>query len=226
MLVTRDRNEKRRDVGTRRFALSAMIALPVTVVLLFVMTQLILPGERDRVVSRIIQSIELQRAERRSDPLNHQVFNPPTPTVARIPRPSDPRPTTSVETKSSAPNVVADGKDIDWWDEARKLTQDADGESLERWLLEQGHERYVTIMQGPVPITNSVQGQLPPTQEDATGYLNTFGDMEIKVSENCIAQTQVSARLDISDFSQKLPMRIICKSTEQEEFSFDRDDLD
>lgn len=203
-----------------------MIALPVTVALLFVMTRLILPGERDHIVSRIIESIEFRRAERRPDPVNYQDYAPPIPPVVNVARPSDPMPTTVVVTEQSAPTVVVGDKNIDWWAEARKLSQHADGETLERWLLEQGHERYATIMQGPLPITNSVQGQLPPTQEDATGYLNTFGDMEIKVSENCIAQTQVSARLDISDFSQKLPMRIICKSTTSEKFSFDRDELE
>ena len=89
-------------------------------------------------------------------------------------------------------------------------------------MLEQGYERYVSIMQGPIPITNSVRGTLPPSQEDATGYLNSYGDLEFKISENCVMQTQVSARFDTSDFGRNLPMRVTCKGAAKKKYSFDR----
>jgi len=223
-------NRKRRS-GIRRFASSAAIALPVTVALFYLMTRLILPGENDRIITRMIQNIELQREIRPLVP-------------ADIPPPETPQ---LIEEKppSVAVNLAAEGRDqtqdddtladadseeeervqgIDWLAKARKLTEESDKEALKRWLLEQGYERYVSSMQGDLPITNGVRAELPPTQEDATGYMNSFGDMEFKISENCVATTQVAARLDQSDFAKALPMIITCKRSPKQEYSFDREE--
>lgn len=143
-------NRKRR-AELIRFSKSTLIALPVTVALIFLMTRLIVPSEQDRVISRMIQNIEFQRAE-----------TPPLPVSIRV---------------------------FEW---------------------------------APLPITNSVQGTSPLSQEDVTGYLNSFGDLEFKISENCTIQTLVSARLDISDFTEKLPMRVMCKPARNVRYSFDR----
>ena len=48
--------------------------------------------------------------------------------------------------------------------------------------------------------------------------------MEYKISENCVATTQVAARLDHSDFGKALPMRITCKPPAKQKFSFERYD--
>lgn len=183
------------------------------------MTRLILPSEQDRIVARMIQNIEFQRAVLPPDPAGAQVFELPR-TI------EDRRPSVELNLTDDGSNQ-RQGQDsfpdesfleegpaqvIDWWAEARRLTQESDEEALKRWSLEQGYERYVSIMQGPLPITNSVRGTLPTTQEEATGYLNSYGDMELKISENCVATTQVAARLDHSDFAKALPMRITCKS--------------
>lgn len=214
-----------------RFASSAVIALPIMVALLFLMTRLILPGEHDRIVIRMIQNIEFRRAVRPPDPAGILVFELPQ-AIEEKPLPTQANLTTegSHQTQSkdtlSVESSEKEGRDhvIDWWAEARRLTQESDEEALKRWLLEQGYERYVSIMQGPLPITNSVQAKLPPTQEDATGYMNSYGDMEYKISANCVATTQVAARLDHSDFGKALPMRITCKSPTKQKFSFDRHD--
>jgi hypothetical protein len=207
-----------------RFAVSAVIALPMTVALLFLMTRLILPSERDRIVTRMIQNIELHRAVLPPVLAGIQVFELPPPIEVNL---------TAADSSQTQNQDVFTGESsieegpahvIDWWAEARRLTQEADEEELKRWLLEQGFERYVTIMQGPLPITNSVQGTLPPSQEEATGYLNSYGDLEFKISENCVMQTQVSARLDMSDFARNLPMRVTCKSAPKVKYSFDRNE--
>ncbi len=221
-------NQERRS-GIRRFASSAAIAFPVTVALFYLMTRLILPGEHDRIVTRMIRNIEVHHAAR--PPVGSLVFELPQAIEAKPP-PTQANLSTegSHQTQSKdALSAESSGKErrahvIDWWAEARRLTQESDEEVLKRWLLEQGYESYVSIMQGPLPLTNSVQAKLPPTQEDATGYMNSYGDMEYKISENCVATTQVAARLDHSDLARALPMRITCKSSPKQEFSFDRFD--
>ena len=220
---------RERSWGTGRFAASALIALPITVALLFLMTRLIVPSDHDPIVTRMIRDIEFQRTVRSIEPANSQTYMPsrssndepmlikPILLFARSENSSDPeeRPTE---------NLNADRVRVtDWWAEARRIARESDDATLQRWFLEQGHEKYASIMQGPLPITNSVYGTPAETQEDITGYLNTFGDMEIKISENCVAQTQVSGRLDISDFAEKLPMRIACKRRKKVHYSFDRD---
>lgn len=223
-------NRKRRS-RIRRFASSAVIALPVTVALLYLMTRLILPGEHDRIVTRMIQNIEFRRAVRSQDPVGILVFELPQASEEKPP-PTSSNLTAEGSHQTQNKDALSDtssekkgrARVIDWWAEARRLTQESDEEALKRWLLEQGYERYVSIMQGPLPITNSVQAKLPPTQEDATGYMNSHGDMEYKISENCVATTQVAARLDHSDFAKALPMRITCKSPPKQIFSFDRHD--
>ena len=220
-----------RDTMQRRFAASALIAFPMTIALLFLMTRLILPSEQDRIVTRMIQSIEFQRAVVPPLPAEIQIFELPPPVKIEPP---------PIEVNLPAENLVAtqeQGSDeipteerpahvIDWWAEARKLTQESSEEEFKRWMLEQGYVRYVSIMQGPLPITNSVRGTLPPSQGEATGYLNSYGDLEFKISENCVMQTQVSARFDMSDFGRNLPMRVTCKSAPKIKYSFDRNDLD
>jgi len=195
------------------------------------MTRLILPGEHDRIVTRMIRNIEFQRAVRPPDPAGILVFQLPQ-LIEEKPPPTEPISTAEDSRQTQNSDTPPDGSSdkegrarvIDWWAEARRLTQEADEDALKRWLLEQGYDRYVSIMQGPLPITNSVRANLPPTQDDATGYMNSYGDMEYKISENCVATTQVAARLDHSDFGRALPMRITCKSPSKRKYTFDRYD--
>jgi hypothetical protein len=216
---------------SRRYALSALIALPMTVALLFIMTRLILPSDQDRIVTLMIQNIEFHRIFLPPDPIGIHVFKLPPP-IEDTPLPI--KPVLSVDDadqkqeRASDETSTQEGRAqlIDWWAEARRLTQETDDEAHKRWLLEQGYEPYVSIMQGPLPITNSVRGTLPPSQEEVTGYLNNFGDMEFKISENCVMQTQVSSRLDMSDFVRNLPMRVMCKSASTVKYSFDRRNRD
>ena len=195
------------------------------------MTRLILPGDEDPLVARMIQNIEFQRVARPPEPISIQTFRRPRD-IEKPPRPDRP-----IVSRVAADEIVDEPDDestaensrvkaIDWWAEARRIAEESDEDALERWLQEQGYEKYVTIMQGPLPITNGVQATLPDSQEDFTGYMNSYGDMEIKVSENCVAQTQVSSRLDISDFAEKMPMRVLCKPRKKVRYSFDRDESD
>lgn len=223
--------DRERTAGIRRFASSVVIALPMTVALLFLMTRLILPSEQDRIVTRMIQNIEFQRADLPPDPAGIQVFEPPPP-IEDKPPPIKLYLTAEGSSQTQNQDTFSDESSmkegpahiIDWWAEARALTQESDEEAFKRWLLEQGYDRYVSIMQGPLPITNSVRGTSPPTQEEATGYLNIYGDMEFKISENCVLQTQTAARLDISDFTKNLPMRVVCKSAPKAKYTFHRND--
>ncbi|NOX68951.1 MAG: hypothetical protein GXP15_07185 [Gammaproteobacteria bacterium] len=222
-------NRKRRS-EIKRFASSAAIALPVTIALLYLMTRLILPGEHDRIVTRMIQAIELRRDIRPPEPADTLV--PEVPEVVEKKPPP-----VAADVVAEGPELASDDdapadadskkeertQGIDWLAEARKLTEESDKKALKRWLLEQGYERYVSSMQGDLPITNGVRARLPPTQEDVTGYVNNFGDLEYKISENCVATTQVAARLDNSDFARALPMIISCKRRKKQVYSFDRD---
>jgi len=217
--------DRKRNAERLRFATSAMIALPMTVALLFLMTRLIVPTEQDSIVTRMIQNIELHRTVPPPVAAGIQVFEVPPPIDAKPPIETEQATEEQARTQEVFPAESveeAPARIIDWWAEARKLTQESDEEEFKRWLLEQGYARYVTIMQGALPITNGVRGTLPPSQEDKTGYLNIYGDLEFKISEICIMQTQVSARLDSSDFVRRLPMRVMCKSAPKIKYSFDR----
>lgn len=213
--------DRERRSGLRRFASATLIAAPVTMALLFIMTRLILPRENDRIISRMIQDIEFVRSVRSPAVAEILVFKPPqkpAETTVEVPRKSQDITTAAEEFADESERAAV----IDWWAQARALTQETDEGAFKRWLLEQGYDRYVSIMQGPVPITNSVHATLPDTQEDATGYMNSFGDMEYKINENCVATTQVAARFDHSDFAKNMPMRITCKPAAKQRFSFDR----
>jgi hypothetical protein len=223
-------HQKRRS-GIKRFASSGAIAFPVTIALLFLMTRLILPGEHDRIVIRMIQNIELQRAIRPRDATGIPASEIPQ-AIDREPPPTRPISTTEDSTQNPNEETGPDNnfentrrpRDIDWWAEARRLTHESNEAALRRWSLEQGYERYVSIMQGPLPITEPVQATLFPGQEDATGYMNIYGEMEYKISENCVATTQVMVALDDSDFVQALPMVISCKPPPRQKIMFDRYD--
>ena len=212
-----------------RIAASVLIALPVTIALLFVMTQLILPGDQDRIVTRMIQNIELQRDVPPPLPAQIQVFERPPPVEIKRPPAevvlnAQDAPQDQDQTSNASPQENAPAHVVDWWAAARKLTQEAGEEEFQRWMLEQGYVQYVSVMQGSMPITNSVRGTLPPSKEEETGYMNSFGDLEFKISENCVMQTQVSARFDFSDFGRNLPMRVTCTQPKKVEYSFDRYD--
>jgi len=199
----------------------------MTIILLFLMTRLILPGGKDPIVTRMIQNIEFLRADEAPLSAQIQVFELPLPVKIRPPPLAMNLPVENLgaspdQVSNESPKEKSPAHVIDWWVEARRLTQEAGEEEFKRWMLEQGYNRYVSIMQGPLPITNSVRGTLPPSQEDATGYLNIYGDLAFKISENCVMQTQVSARFDMSDFGRNLPMRVTCKPPAKVKYSFDR----
>lgn len=223
-------NRKRRStIG--RFASSAVIALPVTIALLYLMTRLIVPSENDPIVTRMIQNIELHRAIRLPDQVGIRPVEPPQAieekpptTQANFSAEGSGQTQNNTPRTDESPEKEGRAHVIDWWGEARRLVQESDEEALKQFLLEQGYERYVSIMQGPLPITNGVLANLPPTQEDVTGYMNSYGDLEYKISENCVATTQVAATLDHSDFVKALPMIITCKRPPKQKFSFDRHD--
>ncbi len=193
------------------------------------MTRLILPGEHDRIVTRMIQNIELQRAVQPLEVADTRVSELAQVSEAEHPpvRPdstvADP---TQVKAKAIRSGDRPDDEEpvrrVDWWSEARRLTHESNAEALKQWSLEHGYERYVSIMQGPLPITNAVRAKLPPNQGDATGYLNIYGDMEYKISENCIATTQVVVAIDDSDFVRALPMVITCTPPPKQKFNLDR----
>jgi hypothetical protein len=227
-------NRKRR-AGIRRYTVAAVIALPATVALFFLMTRLILSGEqdRDRSATRTIRSIEFQRAVKRVNEVDVPVFIQPQAIRKELQLTrSGSTAGRSHQSESEEPHWVGRtdkddrAHEFDWQAEKSRLARELDDNAFERWLLEQGHERYATIMQGPLPITNSVHATSPPTQGDMTGYMNVFGDMEYEISENCVATTQVAARLDHSDFVKALPMVITCKPRLKQKFSLDRRDRD
>ncbi len=185
------------------------------------MTRLILPAQDDPIVARMLLNLDLLRAP--DDVVQMNIPKTAEPLPGRPIRSRPLRPHAPIYEDTPEASETPQDKHVDWQLLTQQALADKEQQDLQRWMIENGHSDYNTIMQGPLPITNSVRATLPPTQEDATGYLNTFGDMEIKVSENCVAKTQVAGRLDISDFSEKLPMRIDCKSPPKVKFSFDRE---
>ncbi len=187
------------------------------------MTQLILPNHQDPIVTRMIQDIEFHRTSPPPELFGIQVFDLPPPIKPTLTVEGDSRPQDEEIASSEALTEEGPTHVIDWWAEARKITQEADDEAFKRWLLEQGYDRYVSIMQGPLPITNSVHGTLPSSQEDITGYMNTYGDLELKISDNCVIQSLISTRFDMSDFAKNLPMRVVCKSNSKKTYDFKRD---
>lgn len=220
---------RKRSNGMKRFMTSAVIAAPITVVLLFLMMRLILPGENDIVVRQMIQRIEFQRSEvalgRKSlDEIAMPSFVD-SDAHSMVPlRPSvRAEPTRYRELGSTQrAGIERPSRAIDWSAAVKELLKETDENELDRWLLAQRHEEYVSVMQGPLPITKSVGEPQPTTQEDITGYLNVYGDMEIKVTKNCVARTQVAARHDISDFGKQLVMPISCKKPPAVVYSFER----
>ncbi|MEJ2257205.1 MAG: hypothetical protein P8X98_09385, partial [Woeseiaceae bacterium] len=100
---------------------------------------------------------------------------------------------------------------IDWWAQVRTAVRDADDADLDEWLQSQGYRRWVSVMQGPMP--TSGEPTTPSEQASVgTAYRNVYGDLEVRVSENCVIQIQ-SRLFDTSDFAKNIPPRIVCKGT-------------
>ena len=94
----------------RRFATAALFSLPLTVALLFLMTRLILPGETDRIVNRMIQDIEFLRIESPPDPAGIHVYELPEE-VEKEPPIKEPDPPLEVADQSQVQNQVSNEND-------------------------------------------------------------------------------------------------------------------
>jgi len=194
------------------------------------MTRLILPVEADRIDWRVIQNVELRQTIPVAERHDIKAFELPSKLtkalqpdkevkgVNDLPPLDDREVATDRDLENERKNYV-----IDWWAEARKLSEEIGEDSLQRWLVEQGYEPYVSIMQGPLPVTNDKRGPSVPAEGDGIAYKNTYGESEIKINENCVMQGPTTVH-DGSDFAQNLPARIICKSPPEKKLSFQQQD--
>lgn len=215
------------SVRIKRFSLASLMALAMTVALLFLMTRLILPLEQDPLVSQAIRRIELQRLERTPEPVDSRLPQAP-PVIDTEPPPVRPetsavpvaRSTESDEADEPAPADTPGERSIDWWAELRRLRDTPDDAAMRQWRLEQRHDPYVSIMQGALPITNPVVPEPPPVAPD-NGFQNVYGERELQVSAYCFMQIPLLNH-DYSSFARNIPPYVYCKSPPKVRFSFER----
>ena len=207
----------------KRFSLASLIALAMTVALLFLMTRLILPFEQDPQVVQAIRSIELQRLERIPDPADIRILEK-LPTIKRETPPKRPE-TSAVPVapftepgEADEPDIAetASERKIDWWAELRRPGDEADKAALRTWRLEQGYDPYVSITQGALPITNPFVAEPSPVAPD-NGFQNVYGERELQVSDNCFMQIPLLNH-DYSSFARNIPPYVYCKSSPKNAF--------
>ena len=214
-------------VRAKRYALASLIALAMTVALLFLMTRLILPFEQDPQVIQAIRSIELHRLQRIPEPADIRILDR-LPVVDVDPPPKRPE-TSAVPVGQSSETDEADDPglaetpadhEIDWWAELRRQGETADEVAFRKWRQEQGYDPYVSIMQGALPITNPFVAEPSPIAPD-NGFQNVYGERELQVSANCFMQIPLLNH-DYSSFARNIPPYVYCKSSPKKRFSFER----
>lgn len=211
----------------QRFSLASLIALAMTVALLFLMTRLILPFEQDPEVIQAIRSIELQRLERIPEPADIRILERLPDVDTELP-PKRPETSAAPVAQSTAPDEDdepdpaerASSGSIDWWAELRRQDEAADEAALRKWRLEQGYDPYVSIMQGALPIMNPFVAEPSPVAPD-NGFQNVYGERELQVSDNCFMQIRILNH-DYSSFARNIPPYVYCKSPAKIRFSFER----
>jgi hypothetical protein len=206
----------------RRYSVASFAASLVTIAILFVMTQLISPVGGDPVVRQMLLKLEFHRSSPRDTESGIRVFElPPKPEIRHAPdKPVDEsdRPTRPERAEYNDDSIeAAQDHIIDWWAQARAVIQDLGDAEFEDWLESQGYEKYVSIMQGPMPTSSSPT--TPSRQDNAgSGYRNVYGDLEVAISENCVMQMRPRL-FDSSDFARNIPPLIVCKSTPRMDLS-------
>lgn len=221
----------RSDIG--RYSSAALLAVPITIVLFYIMTRLILPSENDRVVSRMIETIELVRATRKADLVPSAPIYPrpdvdqepaEREVVDRVPvlRQVDNERLDDIRRGESAPEADLP-KTVDWWAAARDFRRNSESEQAQRWFLDNGYSRYTTIMQGDTPTQGRAVSE--PTEGPRHGmpYMNIYGLTEIQFGENCFATTQFEGRFGNGELAKYLPMNITCKKKQKQALSFERE---
>ena len=179
------------------------------------MTQLISPIGGDPVVQQMLLRLEFQRRPPPDTPSGIRVFElPPKPENQHA---SDssleedlPKRPERAEYDDDDTEVTRDHV-IDWWAQARAVIQDLGDAEFEEWLESQGYEKWVSVMQGPMPTSAN---PTTPAERGNVGarYRNVYGELEVPISENCVLQMQ-SRPFDSSDFARNIPPRIVCKGT-------------
>jgi hypothetical protein len=190
------------------------------------MTRLIVPAEDNATVSRMVERFELRRAS--SVDTNVERLRQHD-NIRRIPilsprredfLPALPQPESQVEIGTA--DVIettlglrqvpgSETTRVDWWAEAHKAVQGIGDENLKQWRIAHGYDRYVTVMQGPLPIPRGARKSTATGDSERSGYVNVFGDAEIAVSKNCVMQSE-SVHHDHSDFMRHVPDLIVCNA--------------
>lgn len=210
-----------------RFAISMVIALLPTFALLFVMTILINPLSGHLPLAPVSMSIHYQsRAPAVKDDEVHRMDETTALRDSAPTKPIDDQPQQLITTKrdekvdatradSQAPRQRIDRSvrsPIDWREEGRRVVQETgEVESAKAWRLAQGYDEYVSIIQGPPRTAMKIPMSSFSNEEDKLfGYNNVYGELEVKISDNCVAQS--NERHDGLDFTGVLPATIFCKS--------------
>ena len=211
-----------RVLSLQRYTIACLVASLVTLGLLFVMTQLISPIGGDPVVQQMLQQLELQRRLPPDAPGEIRVFELP-------PKPESQQALRSATDENDAPKRPEQaGYDedkyeatqddvIDWWAQARAIIQDLGDAESEEWLQSQQYERWVSVMQGPMPSAGA-STILTEQGDSGSAYRNVYGDFEVPINESCVLQLQPRP-FDASDFARNIPPRIVCKGASKKDLA-------
>lgn len=216
-----------RSSNLQRYLAACLAASLVTLVILFVMTQLVSPIGGDRVVTQMLLQLEIQRRPDPDMPSGIRVFELPQERAIRDTSDSsddeDDRPkSTQGESSDDAVEATEDDADgteddaegsarnvVDWWAQARAISRDLNDAEFEEWLESQGYKKWVSVMQGHMP---NLLGPTTPSEqgEPTSAYRNPYGDLVIPINESCTMQVQ-SRLFDSSNFARNIPPLIVCR---------------
>ena len=209
----------RPKAGVLRYAVASGFALLLTALLLILMTRLIMPLESDQVVAT--QPLELEFSPtiipREEDPM--RLFErPDRPDPVEIPEiyigeAREPIPLEELQDLDESDADPAEPPSaIDLRARARSIIQDREDEKYQAWLAEQsGQQRYVSIMQGPIPRSDTPRASAEQGGGTGSHYRSVYGETEVTLGDNCVMQLR-STTFDYSDFASKLPAMIRCRA--------------
>ena len=177
--------------------------------------QLITPIGGDPVVREMILRLEIQRRHRDSQSRAEAIELPSergSGAISDVPLDEATlpvRPETS-EIDNDGLVEATQAEPIDWWAQARAVIGDLETLQLEERGIPLEPERWVSIMQGPMPTTDATAIR---TERDNAGsmYRNVYGDLTVRISQKCTLRFQ-SRPVDLSNFAKYIPPDIACSA--------------
>lgn len=200
-----------------RYLSACAASLLVTGTIVFLMTRLITPIGGDPVVEELLIELSLPRTLPPVVPREVEIFElPPRPEqLPEVPQSVGAPTDLSQSTDDPDDDEEEVRRFTDWQAVARSVARDLGDEGFGQSSGQTNGRPWTSVMQGSMPQSTT---PTPMADEESaapayrTVYRNAFGDVEVKIREDCVMQMH-SSPFDQSSFAQALPAKVTCKGS-------------